>query len=155
MTSTLAAIPCLVKTILLINDFDRRKEILNMTITRRVILEKDTVGKWIVSMLRRKTFSPLALEYFDSVSKTKLECFAGSECSSGETTENNAFRKHCETVYLAIEKFDKVIIPTILLLPDELTEHASLMPVIDRLVYSCLTKPIIVALVLLDTSFLG
>ena len=155
LASALASIPCLVKTILLINDFDRRKEILNMTITRRVILEKDTVGKWIVSMLRRKTFSPLALEYFDSVSKTKLECFAGSECSSGETTEKKAFRKHCETVYLAIEKFDKVIIPTILLLPDELTEHASLMPVIDRLVYSCLTKPIIVALVLLDTSFLG
>ena len=90
LTSTLAAIPCLVVTILLINDFDRRKEILNMTITRRVILEKDTVGKWIVSMQRRKTFSPLALEYFDSIAKTKLENYAGSKCSSGDSTEKKS-----------------------------------------------------------------
>ena len=52
-----------------------------------VILEKDTEGKWIVLML---TFSPLALKYFDSISKIKLEHYAGSECSSGETIENSA-----------------------------------------------------------------
>jgi len=124
IADSVASIPFLVKTILLIECRNMRHKILSTTLFKRVILDKRTAGLWLVPMLRvGEPFSMRCIDYFELVSNSTVTNFIGRK-RMADPFDIEMFQTSRSLVYKQIGK-SKLFIPSLCLAStDEKTRAA-------------------------------
>ena len=123
LANRVAGIPFFLKTILLIEDFDTRSRIMDLSIVRRVMLCETTIGRWLMMMLKTADPSHRVVEYFILLSTLDISDFIG-KARSPKPRDFGLFRQARDAVFEAVAQYDDIL-PSLITLPDKEIERVS------------------------------
>jgi hypothetical protein len=146
-------LPSLLKLILLFEEEggDARRRLLNMSLIRRILLCPESVGPWLIGMLRKQGVpSERALEYLEVVSQTTVSDSIGG-FRTALTDDIKAFHKQRQSVFDAFEGLEGTI-ASLVVLDESAKERAASTQVVWYTMNKKLRRPITVGLVLIDLA---
>jgi hypothetical protein len=146
-------LPSLLKMILLVEEEggDARHRLLNMSLIRRILLCPESVGPWLIGMLRKPGIpSKRAVEYLEVVSQTTISDFIGG-FQTALTDDMKAFHEQRHSVFDAFEGLEGTI-ASLVVLDESATERAASTQVVWYTMNKKLRRPITVGLVLIDLA---
>jgi len=145
----IAAIPFFVKTVLLIEDDNIRVEIMKSSLFLRVILVKETIGRWIIVMLKSgKRFRLRSLEYLELLSNSKIDIFFDKD-NIPSPSEIELFEKTHDDLFTYIGNYHDFIPSLVHLAPPEL-ERAGQTAVVRKALDKKLKDPFLMCFQLVD-----
>jgi hypothetical protein len=146
-------LPSLLKLILLLEEEggDARRRLLNMSLIRRILLCPESVGPWLIGMLRKPGVpSKRALEYLEVVSQTTVSDSIGG-FRTALTDDIKAFHEQRQSVFDAFEGLEGTI-ASLVVLDESAKERAASTQVVWYTMNKKLQRPITVGLVLIDLA---
>ena len=154
MVQSLASIPHLIKTLLLIDDEAKREHIFRLTVVRRVVLDKQSIGKWLTSMLwsDSKRIAQRALNYLDLLSEVSED--EKTEVSCTDSLSRDVAKKKQEDLYEAVAQLDNLI-PSMIDLDESMQEQAATSKIVRRVMDKMISRPFAVTVVFFDMLFLA
>ncbi|KAL7568628.1 hypothetical protein ACA910_022727 [Epithemia clementina (nom. ined.)] len=144
--------PLLLKYILLIDEDgrDTRERLLGMTITRRLLLCPQAVGKWLIEMINYGGIpARRAIDYFCLISKATVEDYTGGYGTIYHTGDLDSFNEDRQNVFEAVGKL-KGTIASLVTLENRETDRAASTAVIWHIMSQKLSRPFVLGLVLID-----
>ena len=145
-------IPCFVKTILLLEDdiADTRKKIMKLSVFRRILLCKDSVGPWIIHMLQKRSgiASRRGIDYLCLVSEVTPSDFVGGY-KTILPPDTDAFFEVRKSIFEKIEMLDGIIASLVILDRREI-ERAAATAAVWNIMTNNLRRPFVLGLVLID-----
>lgn len=154
VVQVVAAVPDLMKTILLIENDDDRNFALSTSIMRRVMINKYSIGPWLTQVLqsRDKRLAQRAVDYLKTVSIELCKEFPGPSSNlhstiSVEPTRNSQFID-------AVSRLQGFI-PSLLALNDRGIEDASTTFIVKKVLGKMISRPFAVTVILFDAVFLA
>lgn len=149
LANKVGSIPFLLKSILLIFDNDARNRLLDLSICRRILLTKASVGPWLVTMLKKKGLpSQRAVDYFVLVSRVRVSDFIGRG-RTPHPTDITDFHRERDQVTTYLESNDGII-PALVILPKKEIERASTTTVVWKILNQNISRPFVIGIVLID-----
>mmetsp|Transcript_56571 Transcript_56571/g.137360 ORF Transcript_56571/g.137360 Transcript_56571/m.137360 type:complete len:1430 (-) Transcript_56571:877-5166(-) len=157
VVQAIASIPNLLKTILFIHDESELEFALSTSIIRRVMVQKQSVGRWLTSMIQspNKETSQRAVEYLEAVSKL---C-SGKDTFRGKTNRPDKGKDSDEETYSSRMLVDEVsrlqdFIPSLLSLGDRGIEQASTTLIVRKVLNRMIARPFAATVFICDAIFL-
>lgn len=154
VVETIASIPNLLRTILSIHDEADMEFAMSTSIIRRVMVKKQSIGKWLTSMLQspHKEVSHRATDYIQAVSKL---------CTSGGSPNDKKAQGQADVeAPCCRELVDEVsrlqdFIPSLLALGDKGIEEVSTTLVVRKVLNRMIARPFAATVVICDAIFLA
>jgi hypothetical protein len=145
----IASIPLLFRTMLLIEDEEVRNRLLHLPIIRRTALRTESVGPWLVAMLRKQGIkSHRVVDHFEMISSIGVKDLIG--CYMTPRSEDFILLlEERETTYDAIENLGHII-PSLIVLSDMEVERAASTDIVWRTIARASSRPFSVGIVLID-----
>lgn len=171
IVQSIASIPDLVKTVLLIANETHRNFILSTTIMRRVLASKYSVGGWLTAMLQSssKRITDRAIEYLNIVSTPDL--FASRQ---GEQSRRGSWRRSKSSHSITAppagqinlnkheqdELYNEVsriqdFVPSLLALGEKDVEEVSTTRLVSKVLDQLICRPFAATVILCDAIFLA
>lgn len=165
IVQSIANIPNLVKTVLLIEDEQQRDDILSTLIMRRVLASKYSVGHWITRMLQspNKRASDRAIEYLQIVSDPDLFEKKRSDSSwrrskkslrSSFSGSSNHRQNGEDELYSEISRLQDFV-PSLLSLGEKEMEETVTTRLVTKVLDHLISRPFAATVVLCDAIFLS
>jgi len=157
---TIASIPNLMKTLLLIEDGMQRKLVFDFPIIREIVFNKDSIGPWLVEMLKsqEKRVSEKAVHYLKLLSGDDERQFRNlyndKAYKQGDISSEERVKKTYNELYEAVSLLDGLI-PSLLGLDERMIEQAATTQIISRVLDKMVLKPFAVSVVFFDVLFLS
>jgi len=165
---SIASVPDLVKTVLLIDDDRHRNLVLSTLVMRRILASKYSIGNgWLTKMLQcpQKRVSDRALDYLQIVSDTELfEKKSRNDSSwrrskkslrSSFNSNNSCSRQQSEDeLYNEISRLQDFV-PSLLCLGERDVEEAVMTAVVTKVLDHLISRPFVATVVLCDAVFLS
>eukprot|EP00957_Ditylum_brightwellii_P011644 879876-Ditylum_brightwellii.AAC.1 len=120
-----ASIPLLCKSILLIHENDESHRAFKMPIILNALLNKNSIGMWLVAMFRGDRFTKLrAITFLEHISNVKITDMNGvyRHCSQNEY---DAFLEKRMEAYQAVANLEGIMAAMVLLSPKKIEKAAS------------------------------
>jgi hypothetical protein len=144
-----AAFPNLLRTVLLLDNSVTRKRILRMSLFRRVLLCPESVGDWIMRLLRRGGVpSQRAVDYFELVSETNVSDLKGGFIAT-TAQDLHDFQAAKLQVFCAIEDI-KGVVSSLVILENRGRERAAATSAVGFVLNCKLSRPFILSLSSID-----
>jgi hypothetical protein len=173
IVQSIASIPDLVKTVMLIDDKCQREYVLSTLIMRRVLISKYSVGGWLTRMLSsvNKRVSDRGIDYLRIVSDSELfesnapksqgswrrsKSFTRSSSNlSTNESDGNSHKKNVEQedLYNEISNLQDFV-PSLLSLGERDVEDAATTPVVKKVLDQLITRPFAATVILCDALLL-
>jgi hypothetical protein len=130
LAENLVSIPQVLKTTLLLESNTVRNKIMDSSAVRRALLCQESVGPWLTSMLRYKkgSSSEIAVRFLLKLSQLSVGDYVG-DYRKPLPQDEMLFDTAKVEVYKAVKKL-RDIVPSLLILNDELMDQALATPVI-------------------------
>jgi hypothetical protein len=159
LVDVVAAIPNFLKTVLLIDDDESRKSILESRLLKEVMLHEASIGKWLVYMITSDDdlAQDRAVLYLQSM--TVLEALVTSESRTSSRTSiafsasNHNFLERQNKVYVKAASLPEIIPAFMHFNPENFTK-CSTTSIVQFILDQKLFQPTTVAVILLDIFFL-
>lgn len=148
----ISSIPSLIKTVLLIEGNDVRFQVLEFPIFQRILLNTDTAGCWLCTMLGSKGVNALrAIDYFDVLSSITIDNVLALNARA-RTADRRVFHEIQEEMVKHLASFEGII-PSLFLLDRQEMTRASSKLFVQRILYLRILTPSLIAWLVLDLSF--
>lgn len=156
VVGTLAAIPNLMSTIMLIDNDVDREFVLSTALAQRIMTSQRSVGPWLTKMLqsRDRKLAQRAVDYLKAVSdeltKPKL---SSKGTSRGKDASTETFHRE----KLVVDEVSRLhdFIPSLLALNERGIEDASTTFIVKQVLGRMISRPFAVTVILCDIIFLG
>lgn len=165
IVQSIANIPDLVKTVLLIDDLDHRDSVLSTVVMKRVLASKCSVGAWLTKMLQssNKRASDRAIEYLKIVSNQDLFETNRSDSSWRQskksllTQPNKSQSKSQQDQELLYNEVSRLqdFVPSLLSLGEREVEEAATTRMVSKVLDQLISRPFAATVVLCDAIFLS
>jgi hypothetical protein len=145
----IAAFPTLLRTVLLLGNSVTRKRILRLSLFRRMLLCPESVGSWLMRLLRRGGVpSRRAVDYFELVSETKVSDLTGGyRATTAQDLQD--FQAAKIQVFVAIEDLQGVV-SSLVILETRGRERAAATSAVGHVLNSKLSRPFALSLSCID-----
>lgn len=142
LLSKFASTSDIIKSLLLISDISEKDIIFQYSVVRGIMLQKESIGKWLTSMLQSREAANHAIEYLQLLSDVIKE----------ETQSSQQIK---ETDKKANELYDELcclhdLIPSMIALDDKIIEKVAVTPVISNVLDRIITTPFAACLIFFD-----
>jgi len=146
-----ASTPEIIKTLLLISDVGEKDIIFQYSVVRNIILSKESIGKWITSMLQspQRKVAYHAVEYFQMMSDVLKE-----RTKIWQHVDSEGIDKRTKELYDELRYLDDLI-PSMLGLDEKMVEKAATTPVISRVLDRIITAPFAACSIFFDVVLLA
>lgn len=159
---SIAVIPDLMQTILFLEDAEQRKQLLETTLMRRVLICTHSIGNWLTEMLQShdKQASYLALDYLHLVSDASF-VVAEPHDSVPTSVKSLTSRKRLEEADRLRDEFYQEVsrlqdfVPSLLSLSEQHIEEAATTNVVQQVLDRVMSRPFVVMVVFCDAIFLA
>jgi hypothetical protein len=144
-----ASIPLLFRTMLLIDDEEVRNHLLHLPIIRRTALRIESIGPWLVAMLRKQGIKSIrVVDHFEMVSSIGVKDVIGNYMTP-RSEDFTLLLEEREMTYDAIENLGHII-PSLIVLSDIEVERAASTDIVWRTIARASSRPFSVGIVLID-----
>jgi len=152
IVSTVASIPCFVKTMLLIDDSELRERLFSLPLIRRVILSHHSIGTWLVYMLKeRGEVTRRAVAYICHLSSLNVEDMVSPDAIA-EQEDIEHFEDERTRLYVAVEGLENII-PSMLGLDDRSAEKVATASIVRKIMDRIITRPFAMSFLFFDIFF--
>ena len=156
MVHAVASIPFFIKTLLMIEDEAKREYIFSLTVVRRVVLNKASIGKWLTSMLssERKSVPKRAVQYLELLSDVTGEDAMGASWAGSSSRDSKSIAQRQSDLYQTVGELDNLI-PSMLALDEQMMEQAATSNIVKQVLDNMISRPFAVSVVFFDMLFLA
>ena len=155
IVNNVASIPFFVKMLLLNKDPEQRERIFGLTVVKKAMLSRRSLGQWIVSMLSNEELSirQSAVDYLQSMSVFPSEYMNdfGEVIASPEVEE---FRAQQKDLFKAASMLEGLI-PSMLMLDEQMIERAATTQIVKLVLDKMVSGKFTLSVVFFDGLFLG
>eukprot|EP00588_Corethron_pennatum_P016802 CAMPEP_0194310506 /NCGR_PEP_ID=MMETSP0171-20130528/7455_1 /TAXON_ID=218684 /ORGANISM="Corethron pennatum, Strain L29A3" /LENGTH=1108 /DNA_ID=CAMNT_0039064175 /DNA_START=173 /DNA_END=3499 /DNA_ORIENTATION=+ len=152
IVSTVASIPCFVKTMLLIDDSELRERLFSLPLIRRVILSHHSIGTWLAYMLKeRGEVTRRAVAYICHLSSLNVEDMVSPDAIA-EQEDIEHFEDERTRLYVAVEGLENII-PSMLSLDDRSAEKVATASIVRKIMDRIMTRPFAMSFLFFDIFF--
>jgi hypothetical protein len=158
IVQSIASIPGLVKTILLLEDDDQRNFVLSTSLFRRVLVSKYSVGRWLTGMLQcdEQRVWKRAVEYLKLASDPSCHMLdQGSSLRSGPKKKSRPIvTAEPDELYQEVAALQDFV-PSLLSLGEKEVEDVATTVLVRRVLDRIIARPFTVTVVFCDGLFLA
>jgi hypothetical protein len=158
IVQSIASIPDLVKTILLLEDDDQRNFVLSTSLFRRVLVSKYSVGRWLTGMLQcdEKRVWKRAIEYLKLASDPSCHMLdQGSSLRTGSRNKSlTIVADEPDELYQEVAGLQDFV-PSLLSLGEKEVEDVATTVLVRRVLDLIISRPFTVTVVFCDALFLA
>jgi hypothetical protein len=157
IVQSIASIPGLVKTILLLEDDDQRNFVLSTSLFRRVLVSKHSVGRWLTGMLQssERRVWERAVEYLKLASDPSFHMLdQGSTLRTGPRNKSRTIvTDEPDELYQEVARLQDFV-PSLLSLGEKEVEEVATTILVRRVLDRIISRPFTLTVVVCDAVFL-
>jgi hypothetical protein len=156
IVQAVASIPLFIQTLLLIEDERKRECIFGLTVVRRVMLNKYSIGKWLTSMLSsKKSVAKRSVAYLKLLSDVAAgEDAMDASWAGPPERDSESIAKRKSEVYQAVGEVDNLI-PSMLAMDERMLEQAATTNIVKQFLDDMISRPFAVSVIFFDMLFLA
>uniref|UniRef100_A0A7S1BKL7 Ion transport domain-containing protein n=1 Tax=Corethron hystrix TaxID=216773 RepID=A0A7S1BKL7_9STRA len=153
LVTAVASVPCLVKTLLLVENTEMRERLFSLPLVRAAALSHHSIGIWLVAMLKeRGAPSHRAVAHLSRLSKPHDDAPIPETVLPAHERHRQSEEEDRRKLYRAIEELEDFI-PSMLSLDYRAAEQAATADVVRKIMDRIIARPFAMSVVFFDIIF--